>query len=302
MWSGDEWQQYCSQLLALRHGESYQRVPDRDRGDFGIEGFTSDGLLYQCYAAQDPLSPGDLYSKQRDKMTADLKKLQDNDATIARLTRPCKIRIWVLLVPRCDTKRLIEHASEKAEQLRSAGLESLDPNFVVRVLTSDDFQPEVSKLEVVARALLPSTLEPSNEEVDSWPDQDPTGAEKLGRKVEALDGENESDRRSQLLNAFIRHYLQAAAMGDTLRRLHPQVWERLNHEREARERVLAAAQLLNQSQAGNTIISEVDLMHARIESVIPPLAGGQAEQLAWGIVAEWLIRCPLEPSPAAGAA
>ncbi|MDR0604437.1 MAG: hypothetical protein LBG80_09075, partial [Bacteroidales bacterium] len=39
--SGDEWQDLGNALIGLKYGPAnYQRVPDNDRGDAGIEGFT----------------------------------------------------------------------------------------------------------------------------------------------------------------------------------------------------------------------------------------------------------------------
>ena len=93
-WSGDDWESYCRQLLTQRYGTSYQPVPDRDRGDFGIDGFTSDGEVFQCYAAQDPLGDADLRKKQRVKITEDLKKLENNIEVVSQLTAPAKINRW----------------------------------------------------------------------------------------------------------------------------------------------------------------------------------------------------------------
>ena len=42
---GDEWQEYCEQLFALKHPGSYARMPDEDRGDLGIEGYSTDGTV-----------------------------------------------------------------------------------------------------------------------------------------------------------------------------------------------------------------------------------------------------------------
>jgi len=98
-WSGEDWQNYCRRLLGLRYGVGYQSVPDRDRGDFGIDGFTSNGELFQYYAAQDPRNHNDLYTKQRNKITADLRTLESNLARVIQLTAPADIRCWVLLVP-----------------------------------------------------------------------------------------------------------------------------------------------------------------------------------------------------------
>lgn len=69
--SGEEWQDWANKLLTCHYGPTeYQRVPDNDRGDAGIEGFTlSNGHAYQAYGCEEPLSTSERHAKQRDKMT-----------------------------------------------------------------------------------------------------------------------------------------------------------------------------------------------------------------------------------------
>jgi hypothetical protein len=48
-WNADEWQGFCLQLVQLRHGhENIQGVPDKVKGDAGIEFIFIGGTLYQC--------------------------------------------------------------------------------------------------------------------------------------------------------------------------------------------------------------------------------------------------------------
>ena len=296
-WSGDDWQLYCHQLLGLRYGPSYQRVPDRDRGDLGIEGFTSDGTVFQCYAAQNPRTLEELHTKQRDKMTADLNKLEKNCNTICALTAPANIRFWVFLVPRCDTKRLILHASSKAAEFRNKGLTSLDSSFSVRVWTDEDLSPEKQTLVAVGKALLPRPVpEPSDADVVSWTESKPEGTSELERKIANLPTVLTLESQEQLRAVLVKRYLAGVATLDQIRSSQPQMWERINHEREQRERLLLGSRLLAVDEERETIRDEISRIHSRLELAVPALTGGLAENLAWGTVAEWLIRCPLEPA------
>ena len=57
IWDGEEWEQRVQLYLKRRYGPGeYVHLPAKHLGDFGIEGFSRDGLAYQCYAAQEPLS------------------------------------------------------------------------------------------------------------------------------------------------------------------------------------------------------------------------------------------------------
>jgi len=72
---GDSWEGFCQQCLKLKYEtDGYQEMPAW-QGDLGIEGFTRSGIMFQCYCPDEDYDPDLLYEKQRDKITADLKKL-----------------------------------------------------------------------------------------------------------------------------------------------------------------------------------------------------------------------------------
>src|SRR5205823_3307417 len=102
--TGDQWQDLCIRVLRHHHGvQNLIPVPDDDSGDAGLEAFSLDGHVYQCYAPERgaQLASRKLYEKHRNKMTADVTKFIRNVDKIARLLPPgLKISRWVLLVPR----------------------------------------------------------------------------------------------------------------------------------------------------------------------------------------------------------
>lgn len=298
-WSGEDWQGYCRQLLAQRYGTSYQPVPDRDRGDFGIDGFTSDGEVFQCYAAQDPLNDADLRKKQRVKITEDLKKLEKNIGIVSQLTAPAQVSRWTLLVPRLVTKQILEHAATKAIELRDKDLSGIADDFHARVLTSDDFSSEKQALASLPVALLPQPPPDATDKgAAAWEAGKPQAAATLSRKVANLPGMN-VQKEQQVCLELIKRHLHCAEAVEQLRRTQPQLWERLNGVRKLREQNLRAESLVATPNERRTLLAEVEEVRSRLESSLPPLRGGRADSLAWGIVADWLIRCPLDPVPAA---
>ena len=114
LWDGNEWQDHIIRLLKMRYavGE-FQEVPDRHRGDFGIEGFSRDGRAYQCYSPMEPLATATRYESHRDKISADIKKFEDNKDELSALFGPTRITRWVLIVPTFDSGPLIQHAEKK---------------------------------------------------------------------------------------------------------------------------------------------------------------------------------------------
>src|SRR5687767_1323485 len=121
IFDGDEWEEFSLWLLQDRHGVlEVQKVPAADRGDLGIDYYcVSEGVVYQCYAAEEPMSIRQRAEKQKAKMTVDLGKLRDNAAEVSRLMHGVPIRRWVLLVPNHDSKDVNSHAAKKTADLRS---------------------------------------------------------------------------------------------------------------------------------------------------------------------------------------
>ncbi len=281
-WSGDDWEVYSEQLLVIRYGVTFQPVFDRDRGDWGIEGYvTQEASVFQCYAAEDARDATDLYEKQRDKMTTDLNKLVSNRASIAE-AMGCTVKIWVMLVPDSDSKRILEHAGRKQAEIRADGHLEIAPDFVIRVLTHREFEAEKAQLSA-GLLLLP---EPGGEIVDT-----PILEELIG-KADVLAPEASGD----LVESFVQHYLRGQGLLQTIKSNYPEVWTGLDMAIRARERGLETASLM----AGETtppLPSLVDDLEARVASAAPGLGNGQALEIAWGTLADWLIRCPLDPRP-----
>jgi len=139
----EEWQERIILLLKLQYrATGFQEIPDRDRGDYGLEGFARDGSVYQCYAAEEPLSTGNLYAKQRHKITKDLNKFKDNKDGLIKIFGPTKISRWILVVPRWESKELLKHAEKKAEEIRNVNLPYVADDFCVHIATEEYFAVE----------------------------------------------------------------------------------------------------------------------------------------------------------------
>lgn len=290
-WLGEDWQEYCNELLAVRHEEGYQPVPDGVHGDWGIEGYCDNGTLFQCYAAEEPISAALLYERQRDKTTTDLGKLVKNLERICELLNPSKVKRWVLMVPRTEDKRILEHAATKASEIRERGLECIDDDFDIRVLTLDDFSAEARALGDPARLSLPTLAGDVHGEVSSLYTESATEVEALSAKLQKLGPDRDID---QLRTEILQHYVRGTHADDALRRLYPATWERWDRQRTAIEQTLKMQELVSQAPA-----------HVRLDDLWRELEDAAAEAapsldrsgrlpLAWGAVSRWLVECPLD--------
>lgn len=285
-WSGDDWEIYAKQLLIVRFGIRYQPVFDRDRGDWGIEGYVaSEATVFQCYAAQDARDATDLYKKQRDKMTADLAKLVKNRLAIAGAVG-CPVDTWILLVPDCDSKRILEHAGRKQQELRRLGHPELGAGFVIGVLTHSEFEAEKSQLSADRIRL------PEEEPAQANLDQAPFLAD-LRSKAEVL----APSSPEALTDRFAHQYIRAQGLLQRIKVNYPQVWTDIDETIRARERGLETTSLLG-NEPMPPLSALVADMEARLLSAASGIGDGTALDVAWGTLADWLIRCPLDPRPA----
>ncbi|EIP98813.1 hypothetical protein OpiT1DRAFT_03282 [Opitutaceae bacterium TAV1] len=298
-WDGDDWQKHITTLLNLRYGARYTAIPDKDQGDWGLEGFSHDGVAYQCYAAQEPLSTADLTEKQRDKITRDIKKFCDNSQDLARILGQLRIEVWGLVVPRCNSKHLLVHAETKAAEVRNRNLGIVAPAFRISVMTDEAFQAERAKLACdVAQKLPVNVRDIPDLEVDNWSTQNTSLNSVLTSKLRKLNCSTEV--QNSLKTQLIRHFLEGQNLLQFFHDNYPEVYEQLQSCKSNRERIVKTNSLLNNSSAPIQVKGLFEEYQCRILEDVKAVNASNADILAYEAIADWLIRCPLDfpqPSP-----
>ena len=145
-WTGPSWQKWVNMLIKQRYAEKYHIIPDKDRGDGGLEGFTACGKAYQCYAPETSIM-----AKWKDdvqaKMNDDLKKLRSNEVKLGKMLGEVIIKSWHLVVPENRSKDLIAHCNTKAKECQDWGLTILASDFMVTIETEENWPLEASALK-----------------------------------------------------------------------------------------------------------------------------------------------------------
>ena len=125
---------------------NYQEVPAKHVGDFGIEGYSTDGCVFQCYATEEPRSTQERYEAQRNKITTDIGKFIKNKPELSKLFGTTQIKRWILIVPLYDSATLVQHASKKSEEVLRASLPYIANDFKVIIQTDSCFAKEKNEL------------------------------------------------------------------------------------------------------------------------------------------------------------
>ena len=112
-------------------------------GDYGIEGWTTAGLAFQCYCPEKHYTQKELYAAMRKKMTDDIPKLRDYQTEIADRLGDTKIKHWLFVTPQLDHNRLYAHARKKEAEARAWNLPILEKDFSILIHDAGHYAPEL---------------------------------------------------------------------------------------------------------------------------------------------------------------
>src|SRR5579863_6621102 len=117
--SPDEWQELIVRLLVIKFGiGNFVEIPDKTKGDCGLEGFTRCGKAFQCYVAEEPVEAAELTKRQKRKISTDIRKLNKYKTDLVGILGKTVLERWILVVPRWEDKVLLSHAEEELEKIR----------------------------------------------------------------------------------------------------------------------------------------------------------------------------------------
>lgn len=145
--NGSTWESLCQQVFKRKYqAECYQQMP-ASPGDYGIEGYTSDtGWAFQCYCPEKHYERTELYDKQRDKITTDLRKLKDYAQELQTRLGSTKISRWVFVTPEIDRNALLAHAKAKEAEVRAWKLPILTDDFTVLLHDGEHYLVEINEV------------------------------------------------------------------------------------------------------------------------------------------------------------
>ena len=290
-WEGQEWQGYAHMLAQARHGAAnVQQVPDKVRGDYGIEFFSTDGCLYQCYAPEEVSDVAKAASAMKAKAQRDIGKLVKNKEAIASLLQSTKARRWILLCPFLDNKEVVTYVRVQGETLKTNGLSFIASDFEALVHSQDDFSGEIEALRL--RSLGPPfrVEPPTASEVDTV-SQGALGARLHDKLSRAFPDESDQQRQARAMS-YIRSLLIRDNTLEALRQDHPVLWEMSVKCLEAEEQRLSA--LGGDGHPAAQLRESMDRIENSLKQDLRDFPVATITTMSVGTVGEWLFRCPLD--------
>lgn len=291
---GDDFEQAFWGLLRRRYKpEQLVYIPATMGGDYGIEGYSTDGIAYQCYSDRDSLTLRHRTDKQKAKLLADTSKLKKYASKLEAILDGTNIEHYFLVVPEYHAAELITYANSRAKAVREYNLGFISKTFAIRLKTFDDYPAELAAaiMDGAAQAVV-SVPEVGDNHVNLFSEETPELARVLEGKLGILNGDGVNrdipEFRDRLIRAFLKKDIIMRAMRDW-----PDTWEAIERQREAREEKLEIENDLVSSAPNQRILDLVREYQEQLETSVAGLRQIDAQRLAYGQIGEWLMRCPL---------
>lgn len=295
---GNSWERLCQLVFKRKFSDDgYIHIPATP-GDYGLEGFTkTTGCGYQCYCPDKIYPTKELYEKQRDKITTDLKKLLTNEADLLKILGPTKLRRWHLVTPTIAHNDLIKHAQTKEAEARGWKLSILTSDFQVLVHDADHYATEIQDMQLaVGKALdfggLPAVLPELNDSSEVY-------ERNVMRKTRARLAHIAPDKleekvirlHTRTLREFLDHGTHLKQINDTAPTLHSRLARLINgYEADIGETCdtwVGTPQELTEK-------IRVGLTERIVKELAPSIDETGAAQIARLIVARWIAVCEVD--------
>jgi hypothetical protein len=293
-WNPDDWETFSLSLLQHRHGHlNIQRIPATHGGDFGIDFYsTSDSVIYQCFAAEEPIDVTIRANRQKKKITTDLKKMVDGHKEVSDLFLGVPVKRWVLLVPLHDSKEVSLHCSKKTIDLRSLSLSHLDKNFEVCINDQSSFPGASLAASMASLANISLNVQvPTNKELADWQAGSPNLIANASAK---LSKRKLSTPVQHAVTDGVELFLKSNALVDALRSSAPDLHERVVSAISSRVRRLSYMGPQGGPMPINIMNTELNNLISVIKDAVPNLSPGNVEDIALGTLSDWIMRCPLD--------
>jgi hypothetical protein len=301
-WDGGEWQEHCRHLLAMKYGENVQFVPDRDRGDGGLEAYRLDaGVVYQCYAPQEAYDVASLTEAQKGKIRRDVKKLVDDPGkTSGIIGEGTIIERWVLLTPYYDSKELVIYAREKSAETRKMNPCPPWCHSEFQIVVADDSEFSAQKVLLYGAASVGLEL--------SIPD--PTAAEVMSAstglssrllpklRIDPILSASEEDL-ARYCDEIILDYIRGGQQLELLESGYTLTANIIGRRARSTLRSLTRISLGTPGSGPEMVASLTDRLASDFRASAPSLSPLLCEELARHFVGAWFIECPLRFAPRA---
>lgn len=303
--NGNAWERLCDSCYRIRYQEfGYQQLPAAIGGDGGIEGYTSNGIVYQCYCPEREYKDDELYDHMRDKMTRDIKKLlTPKYADTLKGLGVNNILEWHFVVPEYKDKRIIEHKETKRRDVleykktNPKQCNFINDDFKIIIKVAEDFKLEIARLIRTSMDLKLDLTVLHDKTVD-WSKCDSEKVFNVKRKVRAVMNniDEDDDDFKEVVNTYMEAYLIGMELMEKLRISQNDIYEQiLTMEQSYKKEVSIKTRMNTDSSLNNRLFNEIiDDFQKTLEKELDYLNKTSIMELKMDLVSSWLADCSMQ--------
>ena len=304
---GDSWENLCNKCYRLHYNaEHYSEIPAAYGGDAGIEGFTTTGIVTQCYCPEKSFSDNELYEHLRDKMTTDIGKLLSPSyrERLKKLGVP-PIHEWHFVIPYYKDGRILEHAETKRQEVLKKKEESpqdfdcIAPDFRIIVKCADNYRIELTQLIRNSLTDVKLNLAIHHAQSPNWNDCDSIKVSNIKRKVRAIMGNIDDSNKEDydyLVNLYSKFYIRGLELMQTLRTSFTEVYEDIFSLEQAYQEQVSMQTRLNTDKTINKQLFDQILQdfENKLIAQVKYLDTASIMELKNDLISGWLADCSMQ--------
>ena len=302
--TGNAWEELCVKCYRLRYQkEHYTPIPAVQGGDAGIEGFTHNGIVHQCYCPEREYSEDELYGHQRNKLTTDIQKLISNGKRLKELGVPI-ISEWHFNIPEYKDPRILKHAQSKQQEVLTAkendpvSLAHISDDFKILIKVAEDFTPEISRIIRTNLTDMKLNFAVQHRENPDWSKCDSQKVANIRRKVGSVMHVDENDPDlNYVINVYVDYYIAGLAIINNLQLHFPEFYEDLYKLEQSYKREVAVKTRMNTNRQLNQSVFDniLEEFQEKLEKDFSKmLTQASIVELKQDLVASWLADCSME--------
>lgn len=295
---GDAFEDRCWGLLRRRYPpEQLVYVPAEMGGDCGIEGYSTDGIAYQCYADRDSVTLRHRTDKQKAKLYTDTAKLRTYAAKLDEILDGVVLEHYFLMVPEYHAAELVAYAATRSEAVRCYGLTFISESFAIRIKTPRDYPAELrAALQDGAVTAIVPEPQIHEEHIELFAGEKPELVDVLDAKLAVLQAASPGADLTVLRDRFIRAFLAKQQVMEALQEW-PDTWEAVERRRVLRQEALELESELSPDAPDRRVLGLIKDYESDLVANVAGVRQADAQRLAMGQTGEWLMRCPLRFRP-----
>lgn len=287
-------ERYFKDIIKLHYlPANYRDVPDGQGGDYGIECYTLLGHAFQCYLPEQTSDVAKLVAAQKAKINRDIKKLSTNKTKLEALFGSTKVCRWILATSAHKSADVTSFCAQKSLEVRDQGLNFVASDFEILIHTEDDYKIEAAHLHKQIYQLNIDFERNTTQSVEGWIDNNLTFLDNLDRKLPKIIGDEE--RRRQIKSSLVHKYLDYQNLLSRLLQDWADIYEVVVRSVQNRQSYLESRYLTSPDLLPNDVIKEeLQKLEDDLAREVSTLKRTDIELIKWGVVSDWLIRCPLD--------